>query len=566
MESFLFLVAAFVLFGWVVCELSDPLTPKKAPAAGPPSPPPSPLPRRARRAKSRSKSRPSTDSSSHKPPPADSPAPEHAFFSPAAAPFSSTNPTLSYWPCWDPNERTFLSAAEEEYFGRMYRGFDKHLGWRWLAFPKGHHEARMRYLREQREGKRPVVEVEPVTHAPEVPSLPPPPPSAPLPPRSPSPRPAPPVSAPTPPPVQPSTLLASIPVLVFPPAAAPTPSPAPMPVPATVVPLSASPSIALGMMAQFAMQCAPRTVPLPWPAPVPAPPARQPSPPAPAPVVAAPQQPPSPAPVALPPSVPAPPPSGPATPPPVPAPAPAVTTPSPAPIPPVASAPLHPAPAPSLPAASAPRRFAPARSPRTSTQLPAPPAPTPTLQAPTSASFPVPIGDRSMSLSDRELLSLDIAALGLTETSLFAWKISLLVDGRQAAAKNDSLEMARRYNEMAPNLKRAAIMLRLQLLKARFNNELKPGKALVTTIWNTLNLSKKIFDKFKDGQEASDVRSDFSSLVDAVRFFRKFICDNDIQSSVLKEFMRKEMDDGEGKKFGSIKLLAQRLHELLERL
>jgi hypothetical protein len=69
-----------------------------------------------------------------------------------------------------------LVEADEVYNRRMYRDWDPVLGWRWRAYPKGTHEARTQYLRENRESKRPVT-VELKTHSPvvlpEVPQSPP---------------------------------------------------------------------------------------------------------------------------------------------------------------------------------------------------------------------------------------------------------------------------------------------------------------------------------------------------------------------------------------------------------
>jgi hypothetical protein len=126
----------------------------------------------------------------------------------------------------------------------MYRVDDPVLGWRWRAYPKGAHEARMQQLRENRDGKTPFM-VEPETQSPAA-LHPPPRPSSPIvfttsrPPLPPLPRPAGPV-------------LPGIPTL--------TPLPTGVQLMAT-----AAPRTAPNFMAQFAERCAAvRFAPLPWP-------------------------------------------------------------------------------------------------------------------------------------------------------------------------------------------------------------------------------------------------------------------------------------------------------------
>jgi hypothetical protein len=48
------------------------------------------------------------------------------------------------------------------------------------------------------------------------------------------------------------------------------------------------------------------------------------------------------------------------------------------------------------------------------------------------------------------------------------------------------------YNAIAPRLKQAAIILRLQLMMARYNGDLVPGKVLMTIIWSMLSSSQKV--------------------------------------------------------------------------
>ncbi|KAF2032064.1 hypothetical protein EK21DRAFT_110277 [Setomelanomma holmii] len=415
-QNLLFFIAVFALLGWLACELSDPLAPLSAPAAGPPAPPiplASSPPRRIRRALARGGSTTS----------ANPPRPAPTLLSPAAAPFATGQ---AYFPSWNgPKEGTFLDIEKEEYFGRMYRGFDPHLGWRWYAYPQGTHEARMKYLRENRDGNIPAQQVEPETQSPGVLSSPPLPLSVPVFARSPSPPPAPPAPAPSLLlPRQPSPLL--------------RPAPAPMPVPTMVVPLAAPPSDVPGFMEQFAMQCALTFVPLPWPGlflrdfakqaanirhyfPLHALPLAPASASAPA--------------------------SGPA---PTSGPAPPTAQPTSRPV--IAARPRLAVP---TPAAQPP----PLSSGSAVVQQPPLPAPTPAMQPPASgssppkASMPVPIEQQSTSLDDISLLKLDLPELGLTESRLFAWKMSLLVTAQESAAKQDSLTMASDYNAMAPRLK-----------------------------------------------------------------------------------------------------------------
>jgi hypothetical protein len=89
---------------------------------------------------------------------------------PAAVRMDTTGANLQHDYGW-------LVEADEVYNRRMYRDWDPVLGWRWRAYPKGTHEARMQYLRENRESKRPVT-VELKTHSPVVlPEVPPSPPA-----------------------------------------------------------------------------------------------------------------------------------------------------------------------------------------------------------------------------------------------------------------------------------------------------------------------------------------------------------------------------------------------------
>jgi hypothetical protein len=239
MEHLLFLYAIFLLVGWLLCEFSKalpagcsvvagPTSPSffeagLPPAAGPPSPPPPP--RRIRRALARA--RPSS------PPP-----PPPIFLSSSASPFASHYPVVT------DRKPLFLDEEKEVYYRRMYRVDDPVLGWRWRAYPKGAHEARMQQLRENRDGKTPFM-VEPETQSPAA-LHPPPRPSSPIvfttsrPPLPPLPRPAGPV-------------LPGIPTL--------TPLPTGVQLMAT-----AAPRTAPNFMAQFAERCAAvRFAPLPWP-------------------------------------------------------------------------------------------------------------------------------------------------------------------------------------------------------------------------------------------------------------------------------------------------------------
>jgi hypothetical protein len=234
MENFVFHFAVFAILGWLACELDSPLSslPSWSTAAGPPSLPPSPrLPRRVRRALS------------HSPPasPVLSPA-GPAFFSPNATPFATSHAVATFPPHHSRDDH-FLNEDEEIHFGLMHRVFDPILGWRWRAYPKGTHEARMQYLCEKREGKRPVEQVEPEPHSPAVlaPLSSPPVIAVPL--RSPS----------------PSALHLPQPLLPF-------LAPASLPEPAVVELLAAPLSRAPSFFEQFVEKCkASRSVALPWP-------------------------------------------------------------------------------------------------------------------------------------------------------------------------------------------------------------------------------------------------------------------------------------------------------------
>jgi hypothetical protein len=47
------------------------------------------------------------------------------------------------------------------------------------------------------------------------------------------------------------------------------------------------------------------------------------------------------------------------------------------------------------------------------------------------------------------------------------------------------------YNAIAPRLKQATIVLRLQLMRALYNGDLVPGKGILTIIWSMLASSQK---------------------------------------------------------------------------
>jgi hypothetical protein len=232
MEALLLWFALFSLVSWLAAEYVEPI-PASAPT------PEARPPRRIRRALARS--------------PAPSPPLSPVFLSPSAAPFATSHAVMMARYPKNMERSSFLNEEEEKHFGRMQRVFDPVLGWRWRAYPAGTHEARMQELRENKEGKRPVVEVEPDAQSPNV--LPPLPWSSPpivfTSTRSPPPAPHPSLPASTP--TTASRLFLGISAL---------------PEPGGVHLLAAVPSWAPGFAEQFAPSCtATRFALLPWPTP-----------------------------------------------------------------------------------------------------------------------------------------------------------------------------------------------------------------------------------------------------------------------------------------------------------
>ena len=440
-----------------------------------------------------------------------------------------------YVKCLD-RDAHFLNEDKEQSYGLMYRDNDPVLGWRWRAYPKGSHEAVLQRLREDREGKTPAVRVEPETHSPvALAPLPSPPPIVPVPVRS--------------PPPAPSVQVPRLPLPLL--------APVSVPEPAVVEPLAAPSSSVPSFAEQFAMKCAAtRFNPLPFP-PIPrlsfaeqvallCRQSRQ-----------------QPLPVALPPPIsiaslaPEPPAFV----------APVAFVPPPAPQPPMHVPLVASVPAPAAVIAPPPPVFhfaamqqsAPAPPPVPVVVPPPPvidfnfaamqqtaPAPPP---APLPPSSPVAIERQKMSASDEHLLALDIAALGLSLDDLFSWTTTMQVTAhkdakRERDAQRDPLEVARRHEDIAPELKRAAIMLRLQVLHARRHPRRKPNKTLINRIGGLLYKADTAFSILLGAlKEAnSDIFPSLTLFSDALRFFREHVEQG--LGDELAAFVGAEMPDG----------------------
>lgn len=121
-----------------------------------------------------------------------------------------------------------------------------------------------------------------------------------------------------------------------------------------------------------------------------------------------------------------------------------------------------------------------------------------------------------------KILDLDIGDLGLTEAELMAWHIPdgtikarrKATDAAEARAQKDPMAMAARYVEIAINLKKSAVLLRLQLLRApgRF-----PPRRSMVLLHSTMHTAAKQFNELKKAQGEAD-QADFSTFKNALRF------------------------------------------------
>ncbi|KAF2445765.1 hypothetical protein P171DRAFT_272900 [Karstenula rhodostoma CBS 690.94] len=195
-----------------------------------------------------------------------------------------------------------------------------------------------------------------------------------------------------------------------------------------------------------------------------------------------------------------------------------------------------PAPAPALiPRPPRHTRSRPAAALRSPAPTPAPapapaPAPTTSVSIPPAPIATPPVLERSNQLDTQDwmapldqILTLDIQHLGLTEDELMAWEIPPQAvkaarkrsDADEALAQKDPLTMARRYGAIARELKRAAVMIRLQLLRVpagRF-----PSRGQFSKIFPPMHEAGLAFENLLRAGGDNKI-ADFTSFRDAIRF------------------------------------------------
>ncbi|KAL5373062.1 hypothetical protein DPSP01_013023 [Paraphaeosphaeria sporulosa] len=155
------------------------------------------------------------------------------------------------------------------------------------------------------------------------------------------------------------------------------------------------------------------------------------------------------------------------------------------------------------------------------------PAPTTTAPAPAPIPAPAPaqgqLANQNWMASLSETLALTPQKLGLTEDQLMAWETpsllpaSLLPDAAaEAAAQQDAMTMTQRYGTLARDLKRAAVLLRLQLQRVPAGRY--PARNQFHKIFRPLHEAAKAFNVLKTVEGARNA-ADFGEFKNAVKFF-----------------------------------------------
>jgi hypothetical protein len=122
-----------------------------------------------------------------------------------------------------------------------------------------------------------------------------------------------------------------------------------------------------------------------------------------------------------------------------------------------------------------------------------------------------------------QLLALDVERLGLTEAELMAWVVpqGTIKPGRmtnsadEIKAQQDPLTVAKRYGLIARDVKRAAVLLRLQLL--RVSQGRFPARTQFSRLISPVHEAASTFDILrKAGYGHGD--ADFAVFTNALRF------------------------------------------------